>query len=129
MIFKARTLSGEFVMVNKYLAHDLKRLGLWNDEIRNKIINNRGSIQDIEEIPNDLKPIYKTVWEISMKTVIDMAADRGAFIDQSQSMNLFVSEPDYDILTSMFFYAWKRGLKTLLYYLHTRATSGSKNFQ
>jgi ribonucleoside-diphosphate reductase alpha subunit len=116
MIYKARVLCGEFVMVNKYLTNDLKDIGLWNKDIRNQIISNGGSIQNIECIPQSLKDIYKNVWEISMKTIIDMAADRGAFIDQSQSMNLFVAEPDHGTLTSMFFYAWRKGLKTMMYY-------------
>jgi ribonucleotide reductase alpha subunit len=121
-------LAGEFTVINKQLIHDLMSRGLWTNEIRNKIIAHNGSIQRIEEIPNDLKNLYKTVWEISQKTIINMAADRGAFIDQSQSLNLFIAEPDFAKLTSMHFYAWKKGLKTGMYYLRTRPAADAIKF-
>jgi ribonucleoside-diphosphate reductase alpha chain len=127
-IYTRRVLSGEFVVVNKYLLHDLVNLGLWNNEMKNKIINANGSVQDIAEIPADLKELYKTVWEIKMRTIIDMAADRGAYICQSQSLNLFVSAPNASKLTSMHFYAWKKGLITGMYYLRTQAASQAVKF-
>ncbi|KAI7904559.1 ribonucleotide reductase [Cokeromyces recurvatus] len=119
-IFTRRVQSGEFQVVNQYLLKELVERGLWNDQVKNMMIAQGGSIQAISVIPNDLKRLYKTVWEISQRTIIDMAADRGAFIDQSQSMNLFSAQPSYDKLTSMHFYAWKKGLKTGMYYLRTR---------
>merc|ERR1712196_647841 len=99
---------------------DLVAAGLWTPELKNKIIANGGSVQNIPEVPQDLQAIYKTVWEISQKTLINMAADRGAFIDQSQSFNVFIGQPNFAKLTSMHFYAWKKGLKTGMYYLRTR---------
>ncbi|KAI7903108.1 ribonucleoside-diphosphate reductase large subunit [Cokeromyces recurvatus] len=119
-IYMRRVLSGEFQIVNQWLMKDLVRLGLWNDKVKNKIMNDNGSVQNVPEIPDDLKRLYKTVWEISQRTIIDLAADRGAFIDQSQSMNLFVGKPNMGRLTSMHFYAWKKGLKTGQYYLRIR---------
>jgi ribonucleoside-diphosphate reductase alpha chain len=110
-------LSGEFVVVNKHLMKDLVDLGIWNDNLKNKIIAANGSVQQIKEIPEELREIYKTVWEIKQRTVIDMAADRGAYICQSQSLNLFIDQPNFGKLTSMHFYAWKKGLKTGMYYL------------
>ncbi|CEP08349.1 hypothetical protein [Parasitella parasitica] len=119
-IYTRRVQSGEFQVVNQYLLNDLVKLGLWNDNVKNMMIAHGGSIQEIPNIPDDLKRLYKTVWEISQRTIIDMAADRAAFIDQSQSMNLFSAEPNYGKLTSMHFYAWKKGLKTGMYYLRSR---------
>lgn len=119
-IYTRRVQSGEFQVVNQHLLNDLVKLGLWNDNVKNMIIAHGGSIQEIPNIPDDLKKLYKTVWEISQRTIIDMAADRAAFIDQSQSMNLFSAEPNYGKLTSMHFYAWKKGLKTGMYYLRSR---------
>jgi ribonucleoside-diphosphate reductase alpha chain len=127
-IYTRRVLSGEFVVVNKHLLHDLVARGLWNNDIKNQIISNNGSIQDIVDIPQDIKDLYKTVWEIKMRTIIDMAADRGAYICQSQSLNLFVSSPNASKLTSMHFYAWKKGLKTGMYYLRTQAASQAVKF-
>lgn len=127
-IYTRRTLSGEFVVVNKYLLKDLVRRKLWNDNLKNKIIAGNGSVQGIEEIPQDLKELYKTVWEIKQKAVIDMAADRGAYICQSQSLNLFVENANFGKLTSMHFYAWKKGLKTGMYYLRTKAASDAIKF-
>ncbi|KAI8361727.1 ribonucleotide reductase [Blakeslea trispora] len=119
-IYTRRVQSGEFQVVNQHLLNDLVKCGLWNDNLKNMMIAHGGSVQEIPSIPDDLKKLYKTVWEISQRTIIDMAADRGAFIDQSQSMNLFTAEPNYGKLTSMHFYAWKKGLKTGMYYLRTR---------
>jgi ribonucleotide reductase alpha subunit len=119
-IYLRRTLAGEFVVVNKHLVKDLKTLGLWNADIKNQIIRDGGSVQNLD-IPENLKSIYRTVWEIPQKSLIDMSADRGAFIDQSQSLNLFVENPTVAKLTSMHFYSWRKGLKTGMYYLRTRA--------
>lgn len=119
-MFSRRVLAGEFTVVNRQLVEDLMALGMWNLEMKNKIVAHNGSIQAIDEIPAEVKSLYKTCWELSMKTLIDMAADRGAFIDQSQSFNVFVSEPSLQRLTSMHFYSWKKGLKTGMYYLRTR---------
>lgn len=127
-IYTRRVLSGEFVIVNKHLLRDLVELGLWNNDMKNRIIGANGSIQDIPEIPADIKELYKTVWEIKMRNIIDMAADRGAFICQSQSLNLFVNAPTTAKLTSMHFYAWKRGLKTGMYYLRTQAATQAIKF-
>jgi ribonucleoside-diphosphate reductase alpha chain len=118
-LFKRETLSGDFVQVNKYLVNELKERGLWTDEVRTKIKLSEGSIQDIEEFPADLKEIYRTAWEIPMRSLIDMASDRGAFIDQSQSLNLFMESPNIGKLSSMYMYAWQKGLKTT-YYLRSR---------
>lgn len=127
-IYTRRVLSGEFVIVNKHLLKDLVALGLWNEEMKNKIISANGSVQDIPEIPVNLKEIYKTVWEIKQKALIDMAADRGAFICQSQSLNLFVENANFGKLTSMHFYAWEKGLKTGMYYLRTKAATDAIKF-
>ena len=127
-IYKRKTLAGEFILVNKYLIKDLTDLGLWNKELRQQIMINEGSIQNITEIPEHIRELYKTVWEIKMRTVIDMAADRGVFVDQSQSMNLFVENPDFKKLTSMHFYAWNKGLKTGMYYLRTKAKAKAQMF-
>ncbi len=127
-IYLRRTLAGEFVMVNKYLMNELFEIDLWNDHIKNLIIKNNGSVQNITDIPQHIKDKYKIVWEIPMKHVIDMSADRGAFICQSQSLNLWMKDPDYQRLTSMHFYSWKRGLKTGLYYLRTKAKAAPQQF-
>jgi len=127
-IYTRRVLSGEFVVVNKHLLKDLVELGLWDNDMKNKIIAANGSIQQIQEIPSNIKELYKTVWEIKQRTIIDMAADRGAFICQSQSLNLFVDTPSTAKLTSMHFYAWKKGLKTGMYYLRTQAASQAVQF-
>jgi ribonucleoside-diphosphate reductase alpha chain len=127
-IYVRRVLSGEFVVVNKHLLKDLVELNLWNDEMKNNIIFHNGSIQAIDEIPQPLKEIYKTVWEIKQRNIIDMAADRGAYICQSQSLNLFVDAPSTSKLTSMHFHAWKKGLKTGMYYLRTQAASQAVQF-
>ena len=118
-LFKRETLSGDFIQVNKYLVQELKTAGLWTDEIRNKIKLSEGSVQEIDEISPELKHIYRTAWEIPMRSLIDMAADRGAFIDQSASLNLFIESPSIGKLSSMYMYAWKKGLKTT-YYLRSR---------
>ena len=122
-IYLRRVLAGEFVVVNKHLLKDLTEHGLWNERIKNQLIRDNGSVQNIAEIPDDMKELYKTVWEMSMKDILDMAADRGAFIDQSQSLNMFIAEPNFAKLTSMHFYAWKKGLKTGMYYLRTQPTA------
>ncbi len=127
-IYSRRTLSGEFIIVNKHLIKDLVALGLWNEEMKQRIILADGSVQQITEIPAELKEIYKTVWEIRMKNLIDMAADRGAFICQSQSLNLFVAEANFAKLSSMHFYAWEKGLKTGIYYLRTKAAASAQKF-
>ncbi|EGD80976.1 Rrm1 protein [Salpingoeca rosetta] len=127
-IYSRRVLSGEFQVVNKHLLKDLVEMGLWSDEVKDQIILNNGSIQKIEGIPDDIKALYKTVWELSQRTLIDMAADRGAFIDQSQSFNVHISDPNFGKLTSMHFYAWKRGLKTGMYYLRSRAATNAIQF-
>jgi ribonucleoside-diphosphate reductase alpha chain len=127
-IYTRRTLSGEFVVVNKHLMRDLIERGMWNDNMKNKLIAANGSVQDIADIPADIKELYKTVWEISQKSIIDMAADRGAFICQSQSMNLFMQDPNFGKMTSMHFYAWKKGLKTGMYYLRSKAATSAIQF-
>lgn len=126
-VYTRRVLSGEFIVVNKHLLNDLIELGLWNDDMKNALMATNGSVQNIEGVPDNLKAIYKTVWEISMRDILDMAADRGMFIDQSQSLNLFMESPNMGKLTSMHFYAWKKGLKTGMYYLRSKpATSAIK---
>ncbi|HTE01513.1 MAG TPA: ribonucleoside-diphosphate reductase subunit alpha [Mucilaginibacter sp.] len=127
-IYTRRVLSGEFIIVNKFLLRDLVNRGLWDNTMKEKIITANGSIQDIAEIPQELKDLYKTVWEIKMRNIIDMAADRGAYICQSQSLNLFINSPNASKLTSMHFYAWKKGLKTGMYYLRTQAASQAVKF-
>jgi len=127
-IYVRRVLSGEFVVVNKHLLKDLVDLNLWDEDMKNKIIAHNGSIQKIEEVPDHIKEIYKTVWEIKQRNIIDMAADRGAYICQSQSLNLFVETPSSSKLTSMHFHAWKSGLKTGMYYLRTQAASQAVQF-
>ncbi len=120
-IYTRRTLSGEYVILNKHLLHDLIGLGLWNEEMKEQLMAANGSVQNIEGIPQELKDLYKTVWELSQKVIIDMAADRGAFICQSQSLNLFVENPNFGKLSSMHFYGWQKGLKTGMYYLRSKA--------
>ena len=127
-IYSRRTLAGEFIMANRYLMKDLLDLGLWNDKIKNNIIANNGSVQHIDIIPQEIREKYKTVWEIPMKALIDMAADRGAFICQSQSLNLWQEDPTYSSLTSMHFYAWSKGLKTGMYYLRRRGRHQAQQF-
>ena len=127
-IYSRRTLAGEFVLPNKYLMKDLIKLGLWNEQIKNNIIANKGSIQHLTTIPEHIRNKYKIVWEIPMKHVIDMAADRGAYICQSQSLNLWMEDPVYNKLTSMHFYAWEKGLKTGIYYLRRKAKHQAQQF-
>lgn len=127
-IYTRRVLSGEFIVVNKHLLKDLVELGLWNEKIKNDLIAANGSVQGIPEIPTNIKDLYKTVWEISQKTVIDMAADRGAYICQSQSLNIHMKDVNFGKLTSMHFYAWRKGLKTGMYYLRTKAAADAIKF-
>jgi ribonucleoside-diphosphate reductase alpha subunit len=127
-IYTRRVLSGEFIVVNKHLLRDLVKLGLWNDSLKNQLMGANGSIQNINEIPDNIKELYKTAWEISQKTILDMAADRGAYIDQSQSLNIFMENANYAKLTSMHFYGWKAGLKTGMYYLRTKAATDAIKF-
>ena len=127
-IYSRRVLAGEFVVVNKYLVADLVKLGLWGPQLKDKIVKNMGSVQGISEVPVDLQNLYKTAWELKQKTLIDLAADRGVYICQSQSLNLWVANPDYGRLTSMHFYAWQKGLKTGIYYLRTKAAVVAQQF-
>ncbi|KAL6635307.1 hypothetical protein ACP70R_027978 [Stipagrostis hirtigluma subsp. patula] len=127
-IYSRRVLSGEFVVVNKHLLHDLTEMGVWSPVLKNKIIYENGSIQKITEVPDDLKAIYKTVWEIKQKTIVDMAVDRGCYIDQSQSLNIHMDQPNTGKLTSLHFHAWSKGLKTGMYYLRTRAAADAIKF-
>ncbi|XP_047509637.1 ribonucleoside-diphosphate reductase large subunit [Pieris napi] len=127
-IYQRRVLSGEFQVVNHHLLKDLTQADLWDEDMKNLIIHNNGSIQNIERIPKEIRDLYKTVWEISVKTTIQMAADRGAFIDQSQSFNIHVAEPNYGKLTSIHFHAWKMGLKTGMYYLRTKPAANAIQF-
>jgi ribonucleotide reductase alpha subunit len=127
-IFSRRTLAGEFIVTNKYLVRDLLDLGLWNEKMKNLIIAQGGSIQELKMIPEHIREKYKTVWEIPMRTLIDMAADRGVYVCQSQSLNLWNSAPNYNSLTSMHFYSWSKGLKTGVYYLRTKAKSQASQF-
>ncbi|MBT0607822.1 ribonucleoside-diphosphate reductase subunit alpha [Aequorivita echinoideorum] len=127
-IYTRRVLSGEFIVVNQHLLEDLVKLGLWNDDLKEEIMRANGSIQDVEIIPQDLKELYKTVWELSMKDIIDMSRHRGYFIDQSQSLNLFMENANMAKLTSMHFYAWKSGLKTGMYYLRTKSAVDAIKF-
>ncbi|MEL6916813.1 MAG: ribonucleoside-diphosphate reductase subunit alpha [Bacteroidota bacterium] len=127
-IYTRRVLSGEFIVVNKHLLEDLVKLGLWNENLKQELMRANGSIQHIDGIPQDIKELYKTVWELSMKDIIDMSRQRGYFIDQSQSLNLFMENANYGKLTSMHFYAWKSGLKTGMYYLRTKAAVDAIKF-
>jgi ribonucleoside-diphosphate reductase alpha chain len=125
-IYTRRVLSGEFIVVNKHLLEDLVELGLWDENLKNEIMRANGSIQGVDKIPQDIKDLYKTVWELSMKDIIDMSRQRGYFIDQSQSLNLFLEGATMAKLTSMHFYAWKSGLKTGMYYLRTKSAVDAK---
>jgi len=127
-IYSRRTLAGEFVVTNKYLMKELIALGLWNDKIKNNIIANKGSIQQLTMLSEEMRNKYKIVWEIPMKHLIEMSADRGAFICQSQSLNLWLSDPNYNQLTSMHFYSWSKGLKTGIYYLRRKAKHQAQQF-
>jgi ribonucleoside-diphosphate reductase alpha chain len=127
-IYTRRVLSGEFIIVNKHLLRDLVKLGIWDDRLKNKLMASNGSIQNIDEIPDNIKNLYKTAWEISQKVLLDMAADRGAFIDQSQSLNIFMENANFAKLTSMHFYGWKAGLKTGMYYLRTKSATDAIKF-
>jgi ribonucleotide reductase alpha subunit len=127
-IYTRRTLAGEFTVLNKYLLSELRDANIWSDSIKNEIIARNGSVQGIDAIPVEMQARYKTTWEIKQRTLIDMARDRGAFIDQSQSLNLFVADPTYSKLTSMHFYAWKAGLKTGCYYLRSKAPVVAQQF-
>ena len=127
-IYTRRVLAGEYIIVNKHLLRDLVNLGLWNEDLKNKLISANGSVQNIEEIPDNLKALYKTAWELSQKAIIEMAADRGAYICQSQSLNVFMENPNFGKLSSMHFYAWERGLKTGMYYLRTKAATDAIKF-
>ncbi|MGM0392120.1 MAG: ribonucleoside-diphosphate reductase subunit alpha, partial [Bacteroidota bacterium] len=127
-IYTRRVLSGEFIVVNKHLLDDLVALNLWTDDVKDAIMRANGSVQEIDVIPQDLKELYKTVWELSMKDIIDMSRHRGYFIDQSQSLNLFMENANYSKLTSMHFYAWKSGLKTGMYYLRTKSAVDAIKF-
>lgn len=127
-IYTRRVLSGEFIVVNKHLLRDLVKLNLWDEDMRQKLMAANGSVQNIKEIPDNLKALYKTAWELSQKAIIDMAADRGAYICQSQSLNIFMESANFAKLTSMHFYGWKQGLKTGIYYLRTRAAADAIKF-
>ena len=127
-IYTRRVLSGEFIVVNKHLLEDLVNLGLWNEDLKQELMRNNGSVQNIKGIPDDIKELYRTVWELSMKDIIDMARQRGYFIDQSQSLNLFVEGATMSKLTSMHFYGWKSGLKTGMYYLRTKSAVDAIKF-
>jgi ribonucleotide reductase alpha subunit len=127
-LYSRRTLAGEFVVVNKYLMKDLIQMGLWNEQIKNNIIANKGSVQQLTMLSEHIRNKYKIVWEIPMKHIIDMSADRGAFICQSQSLNLWVEDPTYNTLTNMHFYSWKKGLKTGIYYLRRKAKHQAQQF-
>jgi len=127
-IYSRRTIAGEFVLANKYLMNDLIKLELWNEKLKNNIVANKGSIQHLEVIPQEIRDKYKTVWEMPMRHLIDMAADRGAYICQSQSLNLWLEDPNYSNLTSMHFYSWSKGLKTGIYYLRRRARHHAQQF-
>ena len=127
-IYTRSTNSGDYIIVNKHLARDLKEIGLWNKDIVNKIIENNGSVQNVDEIPHNIKELYKTVWEISQKVVIDYAADRAPFVDQTQSMNIFIDQPSYAKLSSMHLYGWKKGLKTGSYYIRSKPSSNAVKF-
>ncbi|KAJ2852971.1 ribonucleotide-diphosphate reductase subunit rnr1 [Coemansia asiatica] len=127
-LYTRRVLAGEFQVVNPWLLRELVERGLWDDVMRQKLIAANGSVQNLPEIPHDLKQLYKTVYEIKQKVIIDLAADRGAFIDQSQSLNIHMDNPNYQKLTSMHFYGWKKGLKTGMYYLRTKPATDAIKF-
>ena len=127
-MYNRRVLAGEFTCVNKHLLKDLIKLNIWTPDVRNQIIADGGSVQNVSNLPKEYKDLYKTVWEISQKTILNMAADRGAYIDQSQSLNVHIAAPSTGKLTSMHFYAWKKGLKTGMYYLRTRPKADAIKF-
>ena len=127
-MYNRRVLAGEFTCVNKHLLKDLIKLNIWTPSVRNQIIADGGSVQNVAGLPKEYKDLYKTVWEISQKTILNMAADRGAYIDQSQSLNVHIAAPSTGKLTSMHFYAWKKGLKTGMYYLRTRPKADAIKF-
>merc|ERR1712113_423591 len=127
-LYNRRVLAGEFSIVNKHLLRELTALGYWTPSVRNRIIADSGSVQNVIEIPKHIRDIYKTVWEISQRVILDMAVDRGAYICQSQSLNIHIAEPTTSKLTSMHFYAWKKGLKTGMYYLRTRPKADAIKF-
>jgi ribonucleoside-diphosphate reductase alpha chain len=127
-IYTRRVLAGEYIIVNKHLLKDLVALGLWNEDLKNKLIQANGSVQNIPEIPVNLKELYRTAWEIPQKAIVDMSADRGAYICQSQSLNVFMENVNAGKLTSMHFYAWEKGLKTGMYYLRTKAATDAIKF-
>lgn len=127
-MYNRRVLAGEFTVVNKHLLRELTAVGLWTPSVRNQIIADGGSVQNVQEIPKHMREVYKTVWEIPQRVILDMAADRGAYICQSQSMNVHIAEPNTSKLTSMHFYAWKKGLKTGMYYLRTRPKADAIKF-
>jgi ribonucleoside-diphosphate reductase alpha chain len=127
-IFTRRTLAGEFIVLNKHLVKALLKRGLWSTEMKDAIIRNNGSVTGVDGVPEDIQNVFKTVWEIKQKTLIDMAADRGPYICQSQSLNLFLGDPDFRKLSSMHFYTWRKGLKTGIYYLRTRAVASAQKF-
>jgi ribonucleotide reductase alpha subunit len=127
-IYSRRTLAGDFILANKYLMNELIKLNIWNENLKNNIIANNGSIQHLSIVPEEIRNKYKTVWEIPMKHLIDMSADRGAFICQSQSLNLWLEDPSYASLTSMHFYSWSKGLKTGIYYLRRKAKHQPQQF-
>ena len=127
-MYNRRVLAGEFTVVNKHLLRELTSMGIWTDSVRNRIIADRGSVQNVSEIPKHIRDIYKTVWEIPQRVILDMSADRGPYICQSQSLNIHIAEPNSSKLTSMHFYAWKKGLKTGMYYLRTRPKADAIQF-
>jgi len=127
-MYTRRTMAGDFIVINKYLVKDLMQLGLWNVDMKNEIIANNGSVQNIGTIPSEIKNLYKTVWEIKQKVLIDQSIDRGPFICQTQSLNLFFEEPNHNMLTSAFFHGWKNGLKTGSYYIRTRPKAQAQQF-
>ena len=127
-VYIRRTLAGEFVCINKHLLKDCMELGIWNKNLKNQIIQNNGSLKGISSIPDYIQNLYKTVWEIKQKNIIDMAADRGIYIDQSQSLNIHMTDASHAKLTSMHFYGWNKGLKTGMYYLRTQAAADSIKF-
>jgi ribonucleoside-diphosphate reductase subunit M1 len=127
-MYNRRVLAGEFTVVNKHLLRELTSMGLWTDKVRNRIIADRGSVQNVRDIPQSIRDVYKTVWEIPQRSILDMAADRAPFICQSQSLNVHIAEPSTGKLTSMHFYAWQKGLKTGMYYLRTRPKADAIQF-
>jgi ribonucleoside-diphosphate reductase subunit M1 len=127
-MYNRRVLAGEFTVVNKHLLRELTSMGIWTDSVRNRIIADHGSVQNVSEIPKAIRDVYKTVWEIPQRIILDMAADRAPYICQSQSLNIHIAEPNSSKLTSMHFYAWKKGLKTGMYYLRTRPKADAIQF-